>query len=238
MKDGSSNWVREEFKTTHEQLKTSLTSAQVKAQDALSKRETELQELVNELKRLGTALDSHKANREKTDFHLSIAILFMIGALIILYVATLFASQSTQSFIFQKRTLVEMIGMAFLLLTIIILGTGEKIERSVLGTLLGTVGGYIFGQQISAGNGHFKSSKASSRKARSARKKKKKKPENEKGTPVGKQQENVMAPGLNLHNAAMKGGEVARDGQVGGAQATPNPQVDTGTSADTQVNPK
>jgi hypothetical protein len=34
--------------------------------------------------------------------------------------------------------------MAFMLITIIILGTGEKLSKEILGTLLGTIGGYVF----------------------------------------------------------------------------------------------
>ncbi len=36
--------------------------------------------------------------------------------------------------------------MAFMLITIIILGTGEKISEEHPGSLLGTVAGYIFGR--------------------------------------------------------------------------------------------
>jgi uncharacterized protein YukE len=235
IKDGASAWVLGEFSKVRDQAKPFWDAAKRKAQSAVSKREEQIKEKEEELRALGAALDLRQGQREKTDFNLSLAILFMIGALIILYVTTLFARQSTQAVIFQKRTLVEMIGMAFLLLTIIILGTGEKIEKSVLGTLLGTVGGYIFGQQISAGAGHFKSSKAS-RRARSDRKKKKR-PEAGKETPVNKLRGSVGDPGSNLHKAAMTGGEVSKDGQVGGEKVTPPPQVDAGTSADTQGKP-
>ncbi|MNJ79689.1 hypothetical protein D3C77_777860 [compost metagenome] len=34
--------------------------------------------------------------------------------------------------------------MAFMLITIIILGTGEKLSKEILGTLLGTIAGYVF----------------------------------------------------------------------------------------------
>jgi len=109
----------------------------------VSERLSELTKLRAERDTLAQVVD----DKSGADHKLTFAIYFMVAALIILYVATLFARESIQSTIFENRTLVEMIGMAFLLLTIIILGTGEKMDRSVLGALLGTVGGYIFGQQ-------------------------------------------------------------------------------------------
>lgn len=109
----------------------------------VSKRSSELTKLRSQIETLAQVVD----DKSGADHKLTFAIYFMVAALIILYVATLFARESIQSTIFENRTLVEMIGMAFLLLTIIILGTGEKMDRSVLGALLGTVGGYIFGQQ-------------------------------------------------------------------------------------------
>lgn len=112
--------------------------------------------------------------KSTTDNKLTYAIYCMVAALVVLYVATLFAHEKIQSAIFEHRTLVEMIGMAFLLLTIIILGTGEKMDRSVLGALLGTVGGYIFGQQTRS-SGRPKHRKQSRTDGPSLEKKRKKK---------------------------------------------------------------
>ncbi|WP_205525555.1 hypothetical protein [Pyxidicoccus trucidator] len=97
--------------------------------------------------KLSVALDAREVQKFETDGRLTWAIIIMVVVLLLLYLATLLFKPEVQQTIFQQRILVEMIGMAFLLLTIIILGTGEKIDRAVLGTLLGTVGGYIFGQQ-------------------------------------------------------------------------------------------
>ncbi|MCY1018730.1 hypothetical protein [Pyxidicoccus sp. MSG2] len=97
--------------------------------------------------KLSGELDARQVQRFETDGRLTWAIIIMVVVLLLLYLATLLFKPEVQQTIFNQRILVEMIGMAFLLLTIIILGTGEKIDRAVLGTLLGTVGGYIFGQQ-------------------------------------------------------------------------------------------
>jgi hypothetical protein len=115
--------------------------------DSLKESVTRLSDELDTLKSKKELLEQVIDEKSRTDNKLTYAIYFMVAALIILYVATLFAREKIQTTIFENRTLVEMIGMAFLLLTIIILGTGEKMDRSVLGALLGTVGGYIFGQQ-------------------------------------------------------------------------------------------
>lgn len=99
------------------------------------------------INKLSAALDARQVQKFETDGRLTWAIIIMVVVLLLLYLATLLFKPEVQQTIFHQRILVEMIGMAFLLLTIIILGTGEKIDRAVLGTLLGTVGGYIFGQQ-------------------------------------------------------------------------------------------
>lgn len=49
----------------------------------------------------------------------------------------------------ERRTLVEILSMGFLLLAVIILGTSKNISGESLGTLLGTIAGYVFGKQMS-----------------------------------------------------------------------------------------
>lgn len=50
--------------------------------------------------------------------------------------------------VFDERTMIEFGGMAFILLAIIILGNTEKLDKQVLGSLIGTVAGYIFGRGV------------------------------------------------------------------------------------------
>lgn len=51
--------------------------------------------------------------------------------------------------IITDQTLVEYGGMSFLILAIIILASGGRIESATVGPLLGTIAGYIFGKSIS-----------------------------------------------------------------------------------------
>lgn len=118
-----------------------------RAQAGIDMRGKQVKDSQAAIDRLSAALDARQVQKFETDGRLTWAIIIMVVVLLLLYLATLLFSPEVQQTIFHQRILVEMIGMAFLLLTIIILGTGEKIDRAVLGTLLGTVGGYIFGQQ-------------------------------------------------------------------------------------------
>jgi hypothetical protein len=47
----------------------------------------------------------------------------------------------------RERVLIEVLSMGFLLLTVIILATGRLLDKQALAALLGTIGGYIFGQK-------------------------------------------------------------------------------------------
>ncbi|MEW7291056.1 hypothetical protein [Aquimarina sp. 2304DJ70-9] len=75
------------------------------------------------------------------------AVYLMIVALVVLFMGLYFFKVEIAGKIIEKRSLVEVISMAFMLITIIILGTGAKIGNETLGTLLGTIAGYIFGSR-------------------------------------------------------------------------------------------
>jgi hypothetical protein len=114
---------------------------------AIKKRTDERTRLDQEL----GSLSHQETKKDQRDSNLTLAIFFMIGVLFAIYLATRLFPKEVQARIVESRTLVEVVGMAFLLLTIIILGTGEKIDRPVVGTLLGSIAGYIFGQNVRSG---------------------------------------------------------------------------------------
>jgi len=84
-----------------------------------------------------------------TDKQLIVAVYLMIGALLVLFLGVKLLAPEIAMKIIENRSLVEVVSMAFLLLTIIILGTGEKMPKEAIGTLLGSIAGYIFGRKIS-----------------------------------------------------------------------------------------
>lgn len=106
---------------------------------SLNKINTNIDDVNREL----TTLEKGKAN---TDNRLVIAVYFMIAALLIMFLALWVFEPATAYWVIEKRTLVHVVGIAFLLLTIIILGTGEKIDKAALAALLGTIAGYVFGR--------------------------------------------------------------------------------------------
>lgn len=85
-----------------------------------------------------------EARRESTDIRLVYAVYGMIGVLLFLFLGLKVFSDDVAKSLIVNRSLVEVVGMAFMLITIIILGTGEKLSKEILGTLLGTIAGYVF----------------------------------------------------------------------------------------------
>lgn len=160
---------------TRARLNTSEAEAVAKAIDGLSKRlanaTEQVAQLKSALKELGSAtereLAAAKLRSEEidkglselddrlsvgsaaTDKQLIIAVYLMIGALLVLFLGIKFLDSGIALKIVENRSLVEVVSMAFLLLTIIILGTGEKMPKEAIGTLLGSIAGYIFGRKIS-----------------------------------------------------------------------------------------
>lgn len=113
-----------------------------------SQRLIERSKIIQEKGDLNAKRESILAKKSETDKTLTYAILIMIAVLLLMFISLRFFSADVQYKIIESRTLVEVVGIAFLLLTVIILGTGEKVDKSSLGTLLGSIAGYIFGQQI------------------------------------------------------------------------------------------
>jgi hypothetical protein len=71
----------------------------------------------------------------------------MIAAIVLLFLSLRLFKDGLATAIVNERTMIELLSMGFLLLTLIILGTGKQLQENTLGTLLGTVAGYIFGRK-------------------------------------------------------------------------------------------
>ena len=113
-----------------------------------SRLENELANIDREIETVGKQLDESVQAQSAIDKNLTYAIWMMMGVLVVLFLSLrIFPSEIAKDLI-SKRSLVEVISMAFMLLTIIILGTGGRIGSETLGTLLGMIAGYIFGRRI------------------------------------------------------------------------------------------
>ncbi len=75
------------------------------------------------------------------------AVYAMIVAIVLIFVALALFSDDMKKLIITERTMIELLSMSFLLLTVIILGTGKLINSDALGAVLGSIAGYIFGQK-------------------------------------------------------------------------------------------
>lgn len=75
------------------------------------------------------------------------AVYAMIGAIIFLFAALWLFPTDLSTRIIDQRVLIEVLSMGFLLLTVIILGTGKVLEKEGLAALLGTIAGYIFARK-------------------------------------------------------------------------------------------
>lgn len=89
-------------------------------------------------------IQAQESRKEKTDQSLVYAVYGMIAVLLLLFLSLKVFTDEVAKALIERRSLVEVVGMAFMLITIIILGTGQKISNEILGTLLGTIAGYVF----------------------------------------------------------------------------------------------
>lgn len=113
--------------------------------DKIKAEVKELQQLLTKKVDEYNAIQQQKdAARTQTDQSLIYAVYGMILVLLLLFLGLKIFSDQVAISLIENRSLVEVVGMAFMLITIIILGTGEKLSKEILGTLLGTIAGYVF----------------------------------------------------------------------------------------------
>jgi len=115
-------------------------------------RQAKVAEIDKQIGEVDQSLQEKKDQQGALDRSLVWAVYGMIGALTLLFLSLKFFNSDVAGKVVENRSLVEVMSMAFMLLTIIILGTGNKIGQETLGTLLGTIAGYIFGKKMSEAN--------------------------------------------------------------------------------------
>lgn len=107
--------------------------------------ENELKSKSIELRNLGTQIEQKQASTEWAGDSIR-ALLWVLGAL---FASLLLFPQRVVIEIIRERLLIELLSMAFLLLTIIVLSVGGALKAEALGTLLGTIAGYLLGRRTS-----------------------------------------------------------------------------------------
>ena len=130
-------------------------SVQQLGQNAVARVQAEQARLAQEIASVEEAIVTTSTELEEAitaqtaiDKNLTYAIWGMIIVLVLLFLSLRLFTENIATQLIEKRSLVEVLSMAFMLLTIIILGTGGKIGGETLGTLLGMIAGYIFGRRI------------------------------------------------------------------------------------------
>jgi hypothetical protein len=73
------------------------------------------------------------------DKSLVTAVYFMIGSIVLIFLSLRIFPEKLAGSIITERTMIELLSMGFLLLTVIILATGEQLAKEAVGTLLGTI---------------------------------------------------------------------------------------------------
>lgn len=86
------------------------------------------------------------------------AVIMMICAIVLSFLALWIYKEPLSLAVVRERTFVDLLSMGFLLVTVIVLGTGGFLDRQAIGTLLGTIAGYIFTRRL--GTSEARSSQA------------------------------------------------------------------------------
>lgn len=129
------------------------TTALAKAQAALTTREAALikEKDDTEEKKARAELLLSKRDTDLSQNYINTllvwAVFLMIGLIAMLFTWLRWFDPDLVSVFIRNRVLIEILSMGFLLLTVIILGTGNKIQAEGLAGILGTIAGYIFARK-------------------------------------------------------------------------------------------
>jgi hypothetical protein len=136
-------------------LLTSLDNAIKQAEAGQISTEEEKTRLATELRNRDDLVTQSAINQL-----LVYAVYGMIASIALLFVSLRMLGEKLAKSIIRQRLLIEVLSMGFLLLTVIILGTGKLLNSEGLAALLGTIAGYIFArkaEEMSRGNGRIRS---------------------------------------------------------------------------------
>jgi len=101
----------------------------------------------NKLEILKISARANELDPNTFNIGMYVAVGGMIIAVLIMFLSLILSAKTdTVKDILSKRTLVEVVSISFILLTMIILGSGQIVKGETLGALLGTIAGYIFGK--------------------------------------------------------------------------------------------
>ena len=149
----SSSW-EQVFSNEKKRVADFISAVLVRVESEMAIRQSQIQTNEAKLAALDKILAAKQTSQSNLDQSLVYSIYGMIIALTVLFISLRFFPEALAVRMIQDRSLVEVMSMAFILLTIIILGTGDRIGKEALGTLLGTISGYIFGRKMGESESH------------------------------------------------------------------------------------
>jgi Flp pilus assembly protein TadB len=138
-----------------ERVESFLSKVDARCSALISLRKQKLDELGKQErildKQVALAEEQQQAKKEgeqaAIDTKLVWAVFLMIAAIVAMFLTLRVFPESLATIIVTERTAIELLSMGFLLLTVIILGTGKVVKGDALGPILGAIAGYIFGRK-------------------------------------------------------------------------------------------
>jgi hypothetical protein len=97
--------------------------------------------------------ESQEGRQDRVSKNLQPVFWGIMGAIIFTIVALRIRSDEQSLLMVRERTAAEMLSIGMFLMTILFLGTGEFLQKETLGTLLGTLAGYLFTRRASEKRG-------------------------------------------------------------------------------------
>lgn len=105
------------------------------------------QEIYEKLSKELESIEKNNQVQSSIDTMMTYAVYAMIVSIPLMFLTLRFFEKDLAKKIVDERVLIEVLSMGFLLLTVIILGTGRYLDTQALGPILGTIAGYIFGRK-------------------------------------------------------------------------------------------
>jgi hypothetical protein len=131
------------LKASYDLMKSRLDGYTRDVDAEIKERDQKRLELDNQLRDTDTFIGQSQIN-----FYLVFAVYGMIAVIGgVFFVLATKKENDIIRVLIRERILIEVLSMGFLLLTVIILGTGKIVDKEGLAALLGTIAGYIFGQK-------------------------------------------------------------------------------------------
>jgi hypothetical protein len=149
LQESAVNFAKNNVAANHTALAAVKTTASTeldranKAIEAKGKEEDALDEQIRKRE------DTQEGRQDRVSKNLQPIFWGIMGAILVTMIVLRVRSDEQSLLMVRERTAVEMLSIGMFLMTILFLGTGEFLQKETLGTLLGTLAGYLFTRRAS-----------------------------------------------------------------------------------------